>query len=240
MVTRVPSPGAVSISNSLTRRLLPGQAQAHALAGGPAVGQRQLDVGDAGARSSKCRRRPRRTPSSSDLPAHLAAAAVDQRVARQLAGRGDHLGLVDQREARAPASACAPSGGERRCPARSRSGRIVSLRRSAHRTPPRVADAQQRPCRARRSSAVRTPSSDRPSSTSVMATAGCMPTTTVVASRMRDMRGDVGEHAADERVDHLERGDVDQHALGAGARDLVGQVVLQRQRQSGPACRPGW
>src|ERR1700749_1077970 len=32
-------------------------------------------------------------------------------------------------------------------------------------------------------SAVRTPSSDRPSSTSVMATAGCMPTTTGVASR---------------------------------------------------------
>src|SRR4051812_715343 len=36
-------------------------------------------------------------------------------------------------------------------------------------------------------SAVRTPSSDRPSSTSVMATAGCMPTTTVVASSTRAM-----------------------------------------------------
>src|SRR3954466_8927210 len=36
-------------------------------------------------------------------------------------------------------------------------------------------------------SAVRTPSSESPSSTSVIATAGCMPTTTVVASMMREM-----------------------------------------------------
>jgi hypothetical protein len=35
--------------------------------------------------------------------------------------------------------------------------------------------------------AVRTPGSDSPSSTSVMATAGCIPTTTVCASRMRAM-----------------------------------------------------
>ena len=35
--------------------------------------------------------------------------------------------------------------------------------------------------------AVRTPGSDRPSSTRVMATAGCIPTTTVSASSTRDM-----------------------------------------------------
>jgi hypothetical protein len=39
---------------------------------------------------------------------------------------------------------------------------------------------------------------------------------------------DARQHAADERVDDLERGDVDQHAGGAGARDLERQVVLQR------------
>ena len=43
-------------------------------------------------------------------------------------------------------------------------------------------------CRARRRAPCRTPARLRPSSTSVMATAGRMPTTTVRASRMRDMR----------------------------------------------------
>ena len=43
------------------------------------------------------------------------------------------------------------------------------------------------------------------------------------------MPGDVGQHAADEGIHHLERADVDQHAPRAGAGDAVGQVVLQRQ-----------
>ena len=54
-------------------------------------------------------------------------------------------------------------------------------------------------------SAVRTPGSDRPSSTSVIATAGCMPDHH--RPRVEDARhaGDVGDHPADERVDDLER-----------------------------------
>ena len=80
-------------------------------------------------------------------------------------------------------------------------------------------------------SAVRTPGSDRPSSTSVIATAGRIPTTTVVGVEHARHRRDVGEHPADERVDDLERRDVDQHAARAGLDDPLGQVVLQRQRQ---------
>ena len=48
MVTRVPSPSAESISNSLDEPLGAAQAEAEAAAGGVAVAQRQLDVGDAG------------------------------------------------------------------------------------------------------------------------------------------------------------------------------------------------
>src|SRR5262249_21399079 len=45
-------------------------------------------------------------------------------------------------------------------------------------------------------------------------------------------RGDVADHAPDERVDDLERRDVDQHAAGAVAHDAVGEVVLQRHGQA--------
>ncbi len=43
---------------------------------------------------------------------------------------------------------------------------------------------------------------------------------------------DVAEHAADEGVDHLQRGNVDQHAAGAlVATIFVGEIVLQGHRQ---------
>ena len=67
-------------------------------------------------------------------------------------------------------------------------------------------------------SAVRTPGSDRPSSTSVIATAGLHADDHGLGVEDARHAGDVAEHPADERVDHLERGDVDQHALGAGLR----------------------
>ncbi len=76
------------------------QAEAQPAAGGVAVLQRQLDVRDARAlvleRQAQTLARCRR---SSDLEQHVAAAAVVERVARELAGRGDDLGLVDQAEA---------------------------------------------------------------------------------------------------------------------------------------------
>src|SRR4051812_27655465 len=43
-------------------------------------------------------------------------------------------------------------------------------------------------------------------------------------------RSDVAEHAADEGIDHLERGDVDEDAFGARADDPGREIVLQRHR----------
>ena len=45
-------------------------------------------------------------------------------------------------------------------------------------------------------------------------------------------RRDVAEHAADERIDDLERRDVDQHAARAVGDDPVGEIVLERHRQA--------
>src|SRR5919204_2845746 len=45
-------------------------------------------------------------------------------------------------------------------------------------------------------------------------------------------RRDVAEHATDERVDDLERGDVDEHALRPIANDAIGEIVLQRHGQT--------
>ena len=53
-------------------------------------------------------------------------------------------------------------------------------------------------------------------------------------------RGDVADHAADEGVDHVERRDVDQHAVRAVCDDALGEVVLQRAARAGRACPPGW
>src|ERR1700733_2998907 len=76
------------------------QAEAHPLAGGVAVLQRQLDVRDAG--SVVLEHDPDAAPCAilHDVHGGLAALAVVERVARQFAGRGDDLGLIDQSETR--------------------------------------------------------------------------------------------------------------------------------------------
>ncbi len=80
-------------------------------------------------------------------------------------------------------------------------------------------------------SAVLTPDSDSPSSTSVIATAGPHADDDRVGVEDARDGGDVVQHAADEAVDDLQRRDVDQHALGAVRDDLAGQIFLQRGRQ---------
>ena len=122
MLTRVPSPGCGVDIELVDQPLAAGQAQAHAAAGGPAVGQRQPGRRCPGPCPRNAGAGPARPVVLDELPAHLAAAAVDQRVARQLAGRGDHLGLVDQRELELLATACAPSAGWSRCSAPIASG----------------------------------------------------------------------------------------------------------------------
>ena len=74
------------------------QAEAQAAAGGVAVLHRQLDVGDARARVEEHQLQPlARAVRHGSMQRDLAAAAVVERVARELARGGDDLGLVDQR-----------------------------------------------------------------------------------------------------------------------------------------------
>src|ERR1700678_2003563 len=154
----------------------PGQAEPHSVARGPAVCQRQVKVGDA---------RPFVAEADPDAalavtrPDHLdpgqAAAAVHQGIAGQFAGRGHHLGLVHQGEAafRGQDPYSLPN-----------THHVVSRldRQFIHQVRP---FSISRPLSAFR--AVRTPRRDRPSSVSVMATAGRIPTMTVSASNNRDM-----------------------------------------------------
>ena len=44
------------------------------------------------------------------------------------------------------------------------------------------------------------------------------------------MEANAAEHAPDERIDHIERRNIDQHSTGVQFNDLVSQVVLQRHR----------
>ena len=76
------------------------------------------------------------------------------------------------------------------------------------------------------SSAVRMPGSERPSSTSVIATAGCMPTTTVSASQHARHGGNIPQHAPDEGIYHIQRRDVDQDAVGLHTHNHLGQIIL--------------
>src|SRR4051812_8113069 len=74
------------------------QAETESSAGGVAVLQGEIEIDDAGALV-----REREPPAFADatfqyLDEPFAAAAVLERVARQLAGRRDELGLVDERE----------------------------------------------------------------------------------------------------------------------------------------------
>ena len=96
--TRVPLPSADSMLNSLHRRLAPPRPRPRPL---PVVKPSRSAASMSlmpGPWSSKVRRTPRRGPATISMSTH-AAAAVVQRVARQLAGRGDDLGLVDQAQA---------------------------------------------------------------------------------------------------------------------------------------------
>ena len=65
----------------------------------------------------------------------------------------------------------------------------------------------------------------------MIATAGCIPTTTVRASRMRAMLAMLPIIRPMNESTMSTARDVDQHAVRAGLGDPVGQVVLQRQRE---------
>src|SRR5687767_1036555 len=76
------------------------EAEAEASACRIAVAQREIDVDDAGALIFERQAQPDPPGTIGDaLDAHLAPAAVDHGVARQLAGSGHDLGLLDQAEA---------------------------------------------------------------------------------------------------------------------------------------------
>ena len=80
-------------------------------------------------------------------------------------------------------------------------------------------------------SAVRTPGSDKPSSTSVMATAGRMPTTTVCASRMRDIAAMLPSmRPMNESTISSAEMSISTPAARV-ATILLREVVLQRQRE---------
>src|SRR5690606_21778098 len=178
---------------------------------GVPVGQREVDVGDA--RTLVGEREPQPCPviALDILDLDPPPAAVHERVAGQLARRRHDFRLVHERQLRRDGRAAnelpnshhvliganllhhsAQRGGVGRATGTSHSlGHSVSVT-------PGVPAASFRPfgptSRAPRSisspccavSAVRTPRSGRPSSTSVIATAGRMPTTTVSAFSIRE------------------------------------------------------
>ena len=187
--------------------------------------------------SSNASRRPARLPSASRLEAHLAAAAVVERVARQLARRGHDLGLVDQAEAerdRALAHRLAHAHdvlrrADRRaqCSPRSPAFSLALVLERARPGPARRSQAMPFSTL----SAVCTPSSDRPSSTSVIATAGCMPTTTVCASSTRAIAAML---ASMRPMKESTTSSAEMSISTPRARsldDAGGQVVLQRHRE---------
>src|ERR1700761_4683489 len=71
------------------------EAEPHALAGGEAVLERLFDIGNAGAPVPEGEAHAAAAALFDESGCHFAAAAVIQRVARQFAGGGDDLGLVD-------------------------------------------------------------------------------------------------------------------------------------------------
>ena len=66
-----------------------------------------------------------------------------------------------------------------------------------------------------------------PSATMAYATSGWIPTMTVSAPRSRAISAMLRKRPRPERVEHVQRGDVDDHAAGAAGADLVDQVVLE-------------
>ena len=159
-----------------------------------------------------------------------ASAAVVDRVARDLARGGHHLRLIDEREARFDG----PRSHE--LPHRYDVCRGAKLQRLTPKDwhPPLAMSAvcvwssdSSSAIPLSTFSAVRTPGSVSPSSTSVIATAGCIPTTTVCRVEHARHRRDVRDHAADERIDDVERRDVDEHAARAGLADARRELILQ-------------
>src|SRR5262249_26973243 len=117
-----------------------------------------------------------------DFDRRVPAAAVQDRVARQLARGGHDLRLVDETESvldRALADRLAKYDDV----VVPRQRKRLERHREGH--PPTHTASNSLPFSMSR--AVRTPESDMPSSTRVMATAGRIPTTTVSASRTRDI-----------------------------------------------------
>ena len=166
-----------------------------------------------------------------------------ERVARQLARRGHQLGLVHQAEPQLRGAARARLPDPHDVVATERIGeRLIPQRR--HR-PPR-----------RRPRGAGLGLEQRHAALHVERGAHARQRQPELDQRDRDRRlhadhdrlgvedprhgGDVGDHPADERVHHFQRGDVDQHAVRAGRGDPLGEVVLQRQRRAGRACPPGW
>ena len=173
MLTVVPSPGRRSIENSFTSRFEPLRPRPSPYRVRITVGHRQFDICNAGAVVLKDHfHSPFAIPSFKASKAHLAAASVDHRVSRQLAGRSDHLGLIDQAEAQLDGPLPHGLPDQHDIVRRTR----ISIRLISQGTaiaPPI--------CRAPISSSVHPlldvegradAGSDRPSSTSVMATAG--------------------------------------------------------------------
>ena len=175
-----------------------------------------------------------------DLDPDLPASGVDQRVAGQLAGRGHHLGLVDEGEAATSTAAVRTCW---RTTTTSRVAVVMGCRLASAAGTSRPARSRRGPAGAMpfsRSRAVRTPPSERPSSTRVIATAGRMPTTTVSASSIREISAMVAsmrpmkESTISTAVMSM------MHSAGAGRDDLLGQVLLEREHALVLAGRSGW
>ena len=156
-----------------------------------------------------------------------------QRIARQFAGSGDHLGLIHQAELELDRHFphLLPDRDNVGC----RSDRNCLRRLRAHPaslggTFPRLACSSSIPDST--FSAVRTPGSDMPNSTSVMATAGCMPTTTVSASKTRAMAAMFASiRPMKESTISSEEISIST-PLAPGLGDLLREVVLQGHGQT--------
>src|SRR5258706_16246911 len=72
------------------------KADAQSLAGRPSVGERLVDIGDSRSAVLEPEAQSAARTVVEHFPPHLTATAIDEGVARQLAGRSDHLGLVDE------------------------------------------------------------------------------------------------------------------------------------------------
>ena len=158
IATRVPLPASVRARSRRRGAWRRRQPEAEPRAGGPAVGERQLDVGDAGALVDEARPHARRAPVLTTSSRAVAAAAVDEVLRASSLAAVTSLVWSTRRQ---PASTATVAhrladahdvgvGGDaarRRRPSSSDGHR---RRGTAGRRRVEVACAQQRPCRARR------------------------------------------------------------------------------------------